>query len=63
MMIQPIACPPQPPAAPEAGSGRQLAVLLALPVILLLAGLEIVATPQHIAEMDPLVWLIDGPRG
>ena len=63
MMIQPITCPPQPPAAPEPGSGRRLAVLLALPVILLLAAIEVVATPQHIAEMDPVVWLIDGPRG
>jgi len=62
MMIQPIACPPQPSPVADPGSGLRVALLLALPVVLLFAGLEIVATPQHIAAMDPVVWLGDGSR-
>jgi hypothetical protein len=63
MMIQPSTCPPQPSPVANPGSGLRLALLLALPIVLLFAGLEVVATPQHLAEMDPVVWLIDGPRG
>ncbi|WP_431269178.1 hypothetical protein [Dankookia sp. P2] len=63
MMIQRIPCPPHP--APAAGQfkGLHLALLMVLPVALLFGGLEVVATPEHIAAMDPVLWLLDGPAG
>lgn len=59
MKPQPVPCPPLPSPAPDHAPRRRLAILLALPVLLLLCGLEVVATPEHIAAMDPTPWLGD----
>jgi peptidoglycan/LPS O-acetylase OafA/YrhL len=61
MMIRPIECPPQPAPAAPPDSLLRLAMLLVMPVALLVAGVVAVATPEHIAAMDPLVWLADRP--